>query len=85
MSLCPRGCGRPSRRVLWVRAKCPALCLECHRGAAWDGRGRYLKPEARAEATRRGNATRRRREAVAIEAAYQAALVAQRLARKVAA
>lgn len=84
MSLCPRGCGRPSRRLIWNRPGCPALCLACYRGHAWDGRGRYLTAD-RGEATKRGNATRKRQQAARIEARYAAALKVQRQQRKVAA
>jgi cytochrome c553 len=28
--MCPRNCGRPSRRMLVTKAKQPALCRECH-------------------------------------------------------
>jgi hypothetical protein len=31
-SWCPRGCGRPSRRTILVKARQPPLCVECHLG-----------------------------------------------------
>ena len=82
MSLCPRGCGRPSRRVLTQATRGPALCVQCRMGTGRPGV--YLTAD-RAWATRKGNATKRRREAAAIEAAYQQARIQQRAARKVAA
>lgn len=69
MSLCPRGCGRPSRRVLsTMNRKKPPLCLEC---SLTDGRGRSGDKSA---AAKLGNARRAEREAAWIEAQFAAAL-----------
>jgi len=61
-------------------------CRECWIAEALgDKRGRYLVPADRSSATRKGNRTKQRREAAAIEARFKAAQLKIRMARKVAA
>jgi hypothetical protein len=77
--MCPRGCGRPSRRTLtrsYRAASQAPLCRECLLVQA----GRKRRPEA----ARIENARRRKAKADAIEQAYQAELLAIRARRRAA-
>jgi hypothetical protein len=74
--LCPRGCGRPSRRVLtrnFMAAGRAPLCRECILTQA----GRLRAPEA----AKRENARRATAKAAEVERRYLAALAAIRTRR----
>lgn len=93
MSLCPRGCGRPSRRTISRKSQ---LCWECHdsnrdRSApltgAWrhDRRGIYRKAQRSALAAQNANAIRQRERDRRTQIRFELALAALRRRRKVAA
>ena len=73
MTLCPRGCGRPSRRVLsTMNRRLPPLCAVC---AVTDNRGVYRMAD-RSMVTAKQNAARRAQAEAEVEMRYRLALAA---------
>lgn len=80
-TMCPRNCGRPSRRVRVARPvvgipRLATLCRECWLAESCgpDRRGRYRTAD-RAKATKKGLRTRARNEAQQIDRRFARALV----------
>jgi hypothetical protein len=67
MRLCPRGCGRPSRRLLIARTKQPVLCRACHlaRDTAREGWTAYHTGRIDAAVARHLDAIQARRRGAA--------------------